>query len=79
MLTAVAAAVTVMLSDLVAVCAVGAVESVTRTVKLEVPVAVGVPESAPVEAFKLTPAGSDPELIDQAYGLVPPLAVRVAL
>ena len=64
MLTGVAAAVTVILSDFVAVCAVGVVESVTCTVKLEVAEAVGVPESVPVEAFKLRPAGNDPELTD---------------
>ena len=58
------AAVTVMLSDFVAVCAVGVVESVTCTVKLDVPGAPGVPESAPDEAFKLRPAGRDPEMID---------------
>ena len=63
-LTGVAAAVTVMLSDFVAVCAVGVVESVTCTVKLEVPGAAGIPESAPDEAFKLRPAGRDPEMID---------------
>jgi len=36
--------------------------SFTCTVKLEVPAAVGVPEMAPDEAFRLNPAGSDPLL-----------------
>jgi hypothetical protein len=44
----------------VAVRAVGVVESVTVTVKSEVPAAVGVPEMAPLEASRLSPAESDP-------------------
>jgi hypothetical protein len=39
--------------------------SVTLTVKLLVPVAVGVPEITPVLAVSDKPAGNDPELIDQ--------------
>jgi hypothetical protein len=38
----------------------GLFESVTVTVKLEVPVAVGVPVIAPLEALRLSPAGSEP-------------------
>jgi hypothetical protein len=38
--------------------------SVTLTVKLDVPAAVGVPEMAPPE--RLSPAGSDPLATDQA-------------
>jgi hypothetical protein len=43
-------------------------ESVTFTVKLIGPVTlpVGVPVIAPVPAFKLSPAGREPALIDQA-------------
>ena len=63
-LTGVVAAATVMLSDFVAVCAVGVVESVTCAVKLKVPEAVGVPEIVLVEEFKFKPKGRDPELID---------------
>ena len=63
----------------VAVCAVGEVESFTCTVKLDVPAVVGVPEITPVEAAKVSPTGSDPELIVQVYGDVPPLAPSVAL
>src|ERR1700690_2049244 len=32
---------------------------------------------APVDAFRLRPVGSIPPTIDQLYGTVPPLAVRV--
>ena len=47
-----------------------AVESVlepsfTWTVKLKVPVAVGVPEISPVEGVSESPAGSEPMGIDQ--------------
>lgn len=40
-------------------------ESVTLTVKLEVPAAVGVPVIAPLEAFRLSPAGKVPVARDQ--------------
>src|SRR5262249_26489393 len=53
--------------------------AVTCTVKLEVPVAVGVPEIAPVPGVSVSPAGSVPLASDQVYGGVPPLAPRVAL
>ena len=39
---------------------VGLLESVTVTVKLEVPEALGVPVIAPDEALRLSPAGSEP-------------------
>jgi len=39
--------------------------SVTCTVKLLVPEAVGVPEITPVPLFKLSPLGSAPVVIDQ--------------
>jgi hypothetical protein len=35
------------------------------TVRLCVPIAVGVPEITPVAALRLNPAGSDPWLSDQ--------------
>jgi hypothetical protein len=79
MVTGVAAAAKVILNVCVAVWAVGVVESVTFTVKPKVPEAVGVPEIKPVEAFKLRPGGKEEEVIDQAYGVVPPLAARLAL
>lgn len=58
------------------VCA-GEDESVTLTVKDDVPAAVGVPLICPA-LLKESPAGSEPELIDQLYGVVPPLATRNA-
>jgi hypothetical protein len=54
-----------MLMAAVAVSPVGLVESVTLTVKFEVPDVVGVPVIAPVLVFKLKPAGSVPTLIAQ--------------
>jgi hypothetical protein len=39
--------------------------SLTVAVKLEVPVAEGVPEITPVVAARVSPAGSLPEVIDQ--------------
>ena len=43
----------------------GLLESVTVTVKLEVPELVGVPVIAPLEALRLSPAGSEPPVSDQ--------------
>ena len=51
-------------SDFVAVCAVGVVESVTLAVKLNEPEAVGVPEIVPAED-RVRPAGKAPELMLQ--------------
>jgi hypothetical protein len=62
----------------VAVCAVGVSESVTVTVKFDVPAVVGVPEIAPVELFKDSPAGKLPVVTDQEYGETPPAACNVA-
>ena len=39
--------------------------SLTAAVKLDVPVAVGVPEITPVVAARVRPAGRLPEAIDQ--------------
>jgi hypothetical protein len=64
-----------MLNDCVAVCAVGTVESITLTVKLNVPAVVGVPEIVPLAATSVRPAGNAPELMLQVSGVVPPLAV----
>jgi hypothetical protein len=47
--------------------------SVTFTVKLADPAAVGVPEIVP--AAKLSPTGSDPVAMDQVYGGDPPVAL----
>ena len=54
----------------------GLAASATLAVKLKVPLAVGVPEIRPVLAARLRPAGRLPEVIDQAYGVVPPVARR---
>src|SRR5262245_48531284 len=63
------------LSARVAVCA----PALTRTVGLETPVAVGVPEITPVLALRASPAGSVPLTIDHVYGGVPPVAASVAV
>ena len=46
-------------------------EFVTLTVKPNVPIAVGVPVIAPLDAFRLKPVGSAPLLIVQFIGVVP--------
>ena len=51
--------------------------SFTCTVKEAVPAVVGVPEITPVDAAKLSPAGSAPVLTLQVYGVVPSLACSV--
>ena len=51
---------------------------VTWTVKLEVPAALGVPLKTPAED-SVSPAGSAPEVTDQPYGGVPPVAANVWL
>ena len=54
----------------------GVWESVTLTVKFEVPAVVGVPEITPPE-LKERPAGRVPESSDQLYGVTPPVAASV--
>ena len=44
---------------------------VALTVKLNVPIVVGVPVIAPVVSFKLRPAGNVPLAIDHVIGVVP--------
>jgi hypothetical protein len=70
------AALTMMVSDLVAVSALA---SVTLTVKVLVPVPAGVPEITPVVEASANPAGKVPEVTDQLYGVVPPVAASVTL
>jgi len=48
-------------------------------VKFVVPVAVGVPEIAPVVVFNVMPVGSDPELRDHVSGATPPVVAGVAV
>ena len=53
--------------------------SVTLTVKLAVPGGLaGVPEITPVDEFRVSPDGSDPEEMLHVYGPVPPVAASVA-
>ena len=63
----VGAAVIAMLRFLVAL----PMELVALTVKLNVPVVVGVPDITPVDAFKLRPAGSVRAEISHVNGAVP--------
>ena len=72
----IAVAVTAILSDFVAAMELA---SVTRTVKLLVPVPVGVPEIIPVPGASVSPAGRVPDAMDQVYGGVPPVAASVVL
>jgi hypothetical protein len=69
-----AATVIVVTADLV--CA-GSPVSLTVTVKVDTPLAVGVPEIVPVVEASVSPAGRLPEVTDQVYCGVPPLACRV--
>jgi hypothetical protein len=54
--------------------AVALAASVTVTVKLKLPATVGVPEIAPL-AFIDNPFGRLPDVTDQLYGGVPPVAL----
>ena len=55
----------------------GVVKSVTCTVKLELPVLLGVPAMAPLDE-RLRPDGNEPAVIVHRYGGVPPEAESVA-
>jgi hypothetical protein len=70
-------AATTILRFAVDVCFVGLLESVTCTVKLNVPAAPGVPEITPA-LLSDSPAGSEPALSAHVYGGMPPLAASVA-
>jgi hypothetical protein len=75
--TASGAALIVMLRALDAFCPSA---SVACTVKFVVPgFPVGVPVIAPVEAFSVSPAGSDPTMTLQVIAPVPPLEAKEAL
>jgi hypothetical protein len=63
--------------DCVALCAISVLESVTWKVTLETPAPVGVPEIVPV-VERVRPAGKEPELTLQLYGVTPPVADNVA-
>jgi hypothetical protein len=61
----------------VSLCA-GELESDTDTPNVDVPLAVGVPEITPPEE-SVSPAGRLPDVIDQLYPAVPPLAESAEL
>ena len=67
-----------MLNALVATCD-GEEESLTWTVNEATPDCVGVPAIWPVAAVSVRPAGRDPLVTDQEYGVVPPVAAKEAL
>ena len=48
----------------------------TRTVKLDSPLTLEVPDRIPVDGSRLIPAGSVPVETDQMKGLVPPATVN---
>jgi ABC-type spermidine/putrescine transport system permease subunit II len=56
--------VTVQVSDVVLVAELPEL-SITMLAKLKVPVAVGVPAIAPVDAFSMRPVGKLPEVIEK--------------
>ena len=68
-------ALTAIVSCWVALSAVGVVVSVALTVKVEVPVAVGVPDI--VFPLSVSPLGRVPAEIVQVYVPDPPVAARV--
>ena len=53
--------------------------SIACTVTVYVPAVDGVPEIVPVFVPRPRPVGSNPLVIDQVYGAVPPVATNVAL
>lgn len=57
----------------------GRLLSLAVTVKLNDPLADGVPEITPVAAVNVNPAGRLPEVIDHVYPGVPPIAVKVCV
>ena len=69
-------ATTVIESDAEAVRA-GARESAACTVNPNVPPDVGVPETAPVEAFSVSPGGRLPVVMLHVYGAFPPVAATL--
>ena len=63
--------------DAMSTAAVGVWESVTDTLKVVVPSAVGVPLITP-EALMVSPGGRVPEASAQVNGPTPPVEVNVA-
>lgn len=54
-----------------------AAESATCTVNVKSPTVVASPEISPLPASSASPSGSEPAMIDQVYGLMPPVAASV--
>jgi hypothetical protein len=54
-------------------------ESTTWAVKVNVPAVLGVPVMAPVDGFRVRPAGSEPLVIENVYGGTPPVATSAEL
>jgi len=52
-------------------------ESVTRSLKENVPALVGVPERLPVEALRLRPGGREPLITPHTSVPIPPVAETV--
>jgi len=55
----------------------GDAASLTRIVKFGLPAMLGAPLITPVFAFKVSPAGSDPDATDHVYDPTPPVAAKV--
>jgi hypothetical protein len=58
------------------VVAVAVLESVTRTVSDDDPAALGVPEIAPVDELRESPAGNEPLARAKEFPPEPPLLTR---
>jgi hypothetical protein len=56
----------------------GLLLSLAVTVKLKIPLAVGIPEITPVAVANVRPAGRVPAVMDQMWDDVPPLAASFA-
>ena len=69
------AAIVMLRLELALTC--GLSESLTVTVKVEVPVALGVPEIVPLPELMESPSGKLPLVMLHAYGCTPPLAATV--
>ena len=59
--------------------AVSESESVTCAVKLVLPITVGVPLITPELAFRESPGGRVPDIIDHEFDPLPPVAASCAL
>jgi hypothetical protein len=62
-----------------AVRGAGVVLSVTRTLKLNIPLMDGVPLMPPVDAVNVNPPGNAPVTMVQVYGATPPVDVNCAV